>query len=306
MDTITAMRVFSAVARHNSFTAGAKELGLSTKVASNHVRALEARLGVQLLYRTTRRVTLTDTGQAYYDRCIALLDQFDEVEGLVQAQQAELAGLIRVTAPTAFGSRELIDQALASFLSQHPKVQVDLRLADHRVNLIEEGFDLALRFGTLPDSNFLARKILDMRLVTYAAPAYLSSHGTPRHPAALATHNCLLQQSSAEPARWQYSDKGEVMHVRVDGSFRANSPRAVAHMAARGLGIGRTPHYVAAPFLQNGALKLLLEEYEGDALTLHAVYPGTRHLVARVRALIDHLVECFSPRVDDGRPDLHL
>ncbi len=294
MDTLAAMRAFAAVARQHSFTAGARELGLSTKVASNHVRALEERLGVQLLHRTTRKVTLTDTGRAYYERCVPLLDQFDEVESVVQARQSELAGLIRMTAPTAFGSAQLIDQALATFQATHPKVEIDLHLADHRMNIVEEGFDLALRFGALEDSNFMARKLLDMRLVIHAAPSYLSEHGEPRHPSALATHNCLRQQTSAEPALWRFQDENGPFTVRVNGSFRANSPRAVAHMAAGGLGVGMTPLYVAQPFVDTGQLKLLFEDFEATALPLHAVYPGTRHLVARVRALIDHLVDSFS------------
>ncbi len=286
MDTVAAMRAFAAVARQQSFTAGARELGLSTKVASNHVRALEEKLGVQLLHRTTRRVTLTDTGQAYFERCVPLLDQFEELESLVQARQSELAGLIRMTAPTAFGSAELID-ALAPFQAAHPQVEIDLQLADHRINVVEEGFDLAVRFGALEDSTLIARKLLDMRVVVYASPEYLAQHGEPGHPRALATHNCLRMQSPV----WQFRDASGPFSVRVDGAFRANSPRAVAHMAASGYGIGMTPLYVAAPFIESGSLTLLFEDYEATVFPLHAVYPSTRHLVVRVRALIDHLVE---------------
>ena len=288
MDTLSAMRAFTAVARQASFTAGARELGVSTKVASNQVRALETRLGVQLLHRTTRRVSLTDTGQAYFERCVPLLDQLDEVEGLVQARQAELAGPIRITAPTAFGSAELI-RALAPFQSQHPQVELDLQLADHRVNVIEDGFDLALRFGALEDSTLMARKLLDMRVVVTASPGYLAEHGEPEHPRALATHHCLRQQTSSDPALWPFKDADGPFNVRVSGTVRANSPRAIAHLAAAGCGIGMTPLYVVEPFLRRGELKLLFETFEARVFPLHAVYPGTRHLVARVRALIDHL-----------------
>ena len=293
MDTLTAMRAFTAVARQHSFTAGAKELGLSTKVVSNQVRALEEKLGVQLLFRTTRRVSLTDTGQAYYDRCVPLLDQFDEVEDLIQARQSELAGLIRITAPTAFGSAELA-QALAGFQAIHPKVEIDLQLADHRINIVEDGFDLALRFGELEDSTLMARKLLDMRVVVYASPDYLREHGEPGHPQALATHNCLRQQAASDSSHWAFYDGDDLVQVRVSGSVRANSPRAIAHLAASGSGIGRTPLYVAEPFLQRGELKLLFEDYETPGFPLHAVYPGTRHLVARVRALIDYLTTALA------------
>ncbi len=293
MDTLATMRAFAAVARQQSFTAGAKELGLTTKVVSNQVRALEERLGVQLLFRTTRRVSLTDTGAAYFKRCLSLLDQFDEVESLVQARQSELAGLIRMTAPTAFGSAELA-RAIAPFQAQHPQVEIDLQLADHRVNIVEDGFDLALRFGQLDDSTLIARKLLDMRVVVYASPDYLAKYGEPDHPRALVTHNCLRLQTSSDAASWPFRDASGEFNVRVKGSVRANSPRAVAHLAAAGCGIGMTPLYVAEPLLQRGELKLLFEIYEARVFPLHAVYPGTRHLVARVRALIDHLVQALS------------
>ena len=293
MDTLTAMRVFAAVSRKQSFTAGAKELGLSTKVASNHVRALEERLGVQLLYRTTRKVSLTDTGAAYLDRCVPLLDQFDEVEGLVQTRQAELSGLIRLTAPTAFGSAELV-RALAPFQAAHPDVEIDLQLADHRINVVEEGFDLAIRFGELEDSTLMARKLLDMRMVVFASPDYLTQHGTPDHPNDLTAHNCLRMQTTSDPANWLFCEDDKRFNVRVNGTVRANSPRAVAHLAAAGRGIGMTPLYVAEPLLERGELQLLLEPFEARVLPLHALYPGTRHLLARVRGLIDHLVEYFA------------
>ena len=287
------MRTFSAVARHQSFTGGAKELGLSTKVASNQVRALEAKLGVQLFNRTTRRVSLTDTGEAYYARVVPLLDQFDEAESVVQTRQAELAGPIRITAPTGFGSVELV-AALAPFLEQHPKVEIDLRLADHHVNIVEDGIDLAIRFGTLADSTLMARKLLDMRMVVYAAPSYLAAHGEPKHPSALATHTCLRQQFGAESTTWAFMENGKPLNVRVGGSFRANSPRAVAQMAVTGVGIGRTPMYVAKPFIEKGELTLLFEDFETPGIPLHALYPSTRHLVARIRALIDHLAQTLA------------
>lgn len=292
MDTITAMRAFSAVARHLSFTGGAKERGLSTKVVSNQVRYLENRLGVQLFHRTTRRVALTDTGRAYFERCLSLLEEFDDVESLVQEKQSQLAGPIRISAPTAFGSAELV-KALALFQTDHSKVNIDLRLSDHHVNIMEEGFDLAIRFGNLQDSTLISRKLLTMRVVVFASPAYLKTKGVPQHPRALSAHNCLLQNSSAEPTVWQFQEDGDRFSVRVAGGFRANSPRAIAHMAAGSLGIGMTPLYVAEPFLARGELRLLFEAYEATRFPLQAVYPHTKHLVLRTRALIDHLVDYF-------------
>lgn len=293
MDTIDAMRTFVAVAAHASFTGGAKQIGVSTKLASKYVARLEERLGAQLFNRTTRSVTLTDTGHAYLERCIPLLGQLDEMEDVVQERQAELAGPIRITAPTGFGSRELVE-ALRPFQQAHPKVHIDMRLADHHVAIIDEGIDLAVRFGALKDSTLVARKLMDMRPVIVASPAYLKEHGRPAHPSALATHNCLLPLTSPDPTLWQFDMDGMPLSVRVDGSFSANSPRAIVHMALGGLGIGRTPHYTARRFLEAGTLEALFDTYQAAPTTLYAVYPPSRHLTARIRALVDHLANWFS------------
>ncbi|MEP3274962.1 MAG: LysR family transcriptional regulator [Stappiaceae bacterium] len=293
MDTVDCMRAFAAVASHDSFTAGARQLGISTRLASKYVRQLEERLDAQLFNRTTRSVTLTDTGRAYLERCVPLLDQLDEMEGLVQARQSDLAGPIRITAPTGFGSRELV-RALEPFQIAHPKVSIQLHLSDQHVSIVEEGIDLAVRFGALKDSSLIARKLMDMSVVVIASPAYLAKHGTPSHPAALSTHNCLLPLFSPDPHAWKFKIGDKDQTVRVDGTFQANSPRAIAYMAAGSLGVGRCPHYTARPFLEDGSLKVLFEEEESSQSTLYAVYPPNRHLTARIRTLIDHLAGWFA------------
>ena len=293
MDTISAMRTFTVVARHLSFTAAANELSVSTKVVSNQVRQLESRLGVELLHRTTRSVTVTETGSRYLEQVGVVLAQFDELENLVQEQEAELAGPIRISAPTAFGSAELTI-GLASFQILHPRIELDLRLSDQQINLIDEGIDLAVRFGELGDSTLMARKLLDMRVVLFASPHYLDSHGRPNEPSDLSGHNCLIQQTAVEPASWPFRRDEQDFHVRVSGQFRANSPRAITHMARNHCGIGRTPLYVAAPYIDSGELELILENYESRGFPLQVVYPQTKRLTARVRALIDHLAEHFS------------
>ena len=287
------MRAFVAVARQESFTAGAKQLGISTKLASKYVAQLEEKLGVQLLHRTTRRVSLNDTGSAYLERCIPLLDHFDEVESVVQERQAVLAGPIRITAPTGFGSAELVE-AIRPFQIAHPKVLIELALSDQWVSIIDGGFDLAIRFGQLPDSTLMARKLTDMRVVVFASSGYLAEYGRPAHPNALATHNCLLRQSSADATHWRFRVHGEDLAVSVAGNFRANSPRAIAHMATRGLGIGMGPIYSVKRFVESGELEILFTQHEATALPLNAIYPQSRHLVARVRALVDHLGMSFS------------
>jgi len=290
MDTIQGMRVFAAVAAKASFTEGARQIGISTKLASKYVGQLEDRLNAQLFNRTTRSVTLTDTGRSYYERCLPLLEQFDELEGLVQQRQSELAGRIRITAPTGFGSAELI-HVLKPFQTDHPKVSIELHLSDHHVSMVEEGYDLAIRFGALKDSNLVARKLTDMRIVCCASPTYLAEHGTPKEPAALSTHNCLLQTTGNTVDHWPFKGLDDVYNVAVTGNFRANSPRAVAHMAADGLGVGRIPLYTARPFLESGRLHLLFEADEAVSLGLYAAYPQNRHLTARIRALIDFLAK---------------
>ncbi|MBY6142043.1 LysR family transcriptional regulator [Leisingera daeponensis] len=294
MDKLDCMRAFAAVAAQSSFTSGARQLGISTKLASKYVARLEEQLGAQLLNRTTRKVTLTDTGRAYLERCLPLLDQFDELEDVVQLRQQELAGPIRITAPTGFGSRELVE-ALQPFQQAHPKVMVELVLSDRHLPILEEGVDLAVRFGALKDSTLVARKLCDMRLVVVAAPSYLAAQGDPAEPEALATHNCLLQLTSPKPDAWTFGKGAARRAVAVHGSFRANSPRAVAHMAVSGLGIARCPHYTALPFLRDGRLQVLFAQQETDPAVLYAVYPSSRHLTARIRALIEHLAGWFGP-----------
>jgi DNA-binding transcriptional LysR family regulator len=292
IDTIEGMRTFAAVAAHRSFTEGAKQVGISTKLASKYVGQLEARLGAQLFHRTTRSVTLTETGQAYYSRCLPLIEQFDELEGLVQRRQGALAGRIRIAASTGFGTMHLT-QMLRPFQQSNPDVQVELLLSDHNVSLVEEGFDLAIRFGSLSDSSLVARKLTEMPVTCCASPGYLDAHGTPETPEALTGHNCLLLTLGAQPDTWRFKGPQGILGVNVSGSFRSNSLPAVVRMAVDGMGICRLPAYMVRPYLENGSLRALFEMQEIDPLALYVVYPPSRHLTARIRALIDHLSEQF-------------
>ena len=290
MDTIEGMRTFAAVAAHQSFTEGARQVGISTRLASKYIRQLEERLNAQLFHRTTRVVTLTETGRAYFERCQPLIEQIDELESVVQQRQTELAGRIRVTAATGFGTMFLVD-LLRPFQEAHPNITVDLNLSDHNVSVVEEGFDLALRFGGLRDSALMARKLTDMRIICCASPAYLERHGTPQDPTDLPDHDCMPLILGDSPNVWRFRRAGEVETVVVAGRFRSNAPPAVVRMAAGGVGICRLPHYVVAPFLQDGRLVEILQPFEIAPIALYAVYPPSRHLSARIRTLIDHLAE---------------
>lgn len=292
MDKIETMRAFLSVAQEGSFTAAGRRLGLSTKLVSKYVQQLEDRLRTQLFNRTTRSVSLTDMGAAYLDRCRPIVEQVDELDALVLERQTTLAGPIRVTAPTGFGSTRL-PGALLPFMTEHREVEIDLKLADNRIALVEEGFDLAIRIGTLRDSTLIARKIADMPLVTTAAPAYLDAHGRPDNPRALATHNCLIDLNPTDTNVWRFTGKGGEHSVRVSGSLQANSPGAIAQMAIGGLGIARSPLYTVEDALADGRLERVLPDYVTDLFGLYALYPPNRHLTRRVRALIDHLAITF-------------
>ncbi len=288
MDTFEIMRTFVAVAQEGSFTAAGHRLGISTKLTSKYVARLEARLSSQLFNRTTRSVTLTDVGLAYLERCRVILDQMDELDSLVQERQTALAGPIRITAPTTFGSTKLAE-ALIPFMAAHKEVEIDLRLSDRRIALVEEGFDLAIRVGALRDSTLIAKKLSAMPLIVCAAPAYLHEHGRPSDPKALATHNCLIDENPSDPTVWRFRSNGQETSVKVNGTLRGNSPGAIARMAIGGLGIARCPLYVVEQALESGQLEHLFPDYQSDDFGLYALYPPNRHLTARVRALINHL-----------------
>ena len=295
MDTLVGMETFIAVAKQKSFTGGAKVLGISTKLASKYIAKLESKLGAQLLHRTTRSVTLTETGKVYFDRCVSILDQFNELEGVIQAKQSDLAGPIRIAAPTSFGSNELV-KALNIFKKNNPRVSIDLQLSDHRISIVEDGFDLAIRFGDLEDSTLIARKLLNMSVVVFSTPEYLERNGVPKNPEALSTHDCFIFSTSVDPMHWKFKQGRRIYAVPIQGSFRSNSPEAIVNMVLSGAGIGRVPVYLLEKYLESGEVITLFDNLQTDDFALNAIYPPSRHLTSRIRVLIDHLVEYFQNR----------
>ncbi|MQY44418.1 LysR family transcriptional regulator [Epibacterium sp. SM1969] len=289
MDKIETMRAFIAVAQEHSFTSAGRRLGISTKLVSKYVQHLEAQLQARLFNRTTRSVSLTEVGAAYLGRCRSILEQIDDLDALVREHQVELAGPIRITAPTGFGSTRLTE-ALVPFLRAHPDVHLDLQLSDTRVALVEEGLDLAIRIGALRDSTLIARRLADMSLVVSAAPEYLEHHGRPQNPRALSTHTCLVDGNQSNLSAWRFWDDTGQEHVaKLNVTTRANAPAAIARMAMGGLGIARSPHYAVADALKSGQLEEVLPSFRTDTYGVYALYPPNRHLTRRVRALIDHL-----------------
>ncbi|GAB4198584.1 MAG: LysR family transcriptional regulator [Wenzhouxiangellaceae bacterium] len=292
METIDRMRVFVAVAREGSFTRGAEQLNLSVQMASKAVRQLEERLKAQLFDRTTRSVTLNETGQAYFERCLDLLDQFDEVESVVRAEHGTLSGRIRITAPTSFAERYVVPE-LAEFLRRHPGIRIELSITDRKISLVDEGYDLAIRISQLSDSSMVARKLAPMRVIVVASPAYLSKHGTPAEPAELSQHTCIIDSNFKHERRWPFMINGAIERIAVDGPFQANTPEATRQMALAGIGIAHCAKFVITEDLAQGRLVPLFEQLEGYNAGVYALYPHRRHLSARVRALVDHLHNGF-------------
>lgn len=290
MDVIDQMRAFAAVARAGSFTKAAKGAGRSVKAMSQAVALLEARLGVRLLHRTTRRVTLSDAGGAYLERCEALLDDFDAMEAELADRENALGGRIRLTAPVHLGQTRLAE-ALASFMARHPAVEIDLELSYRRVDLVAEGFDFAVRAGALQDSTLTARRLGSSPSVVCAAERYLQTHGRPDHPCDLAAHDCCLDTNAMQPDRWRFRDGDADITVRVAGRFRANAPAAAAVIAGAGLSLARLPATIAAADLRSGRLVPLLENFAPAPVDLFAVFPPGKRRSARVGALIDHLAD---------------
>ncbi|MBF0213611.1 MAG: LysR family transcriptional regulator [Magnetococcales bacterium] len=295
MDRLAFMETFVRVVESGSFAEAARKGGLSRAAVSKYIEALEEHLGIRLLNRTTRSLHLTVEGELYYHRCCRILEEISEAEQSVTHLHAEPRGLLRVSAPMSFGALHLA-QIVTEFLSAHPAVELDLVLNDRFVDLVEEGFDVAVRIGTLGDSTLMVRRLANARLVACASPGYLASRGEPTSPEALSDHSCLLYSYTASPGLWRFRRDGEEFTARVTGLLRANNGEALRLAARSGLGIVLLPTFLVAEDLQAGLLKPLLTDYSLPLLGIHAVCPSTRHVSAKVRKFIDFLVNRLGRR----------
>ncbi|GAA5158159.1 LysR family transcriptional regulator [Viridibacterium curvum] len=303
MDRLEAMQIFCKVVELGSFAAAADRLDISTSAVSRQVAQLEAHLQARLLNRTTRRLSLTDDGRAYYERCLQLLTDLEEAEELVGNSQASLRGTLRLTAPISFGIWQL-PQALADFCAMHPDVKIDLSLSDHQVDMVEAGLDMAIRIGELGTQNLVARPIGKARLMTCASPAYLARRGTPKHPADLRHHACLTYAYNADPHNWRYqgpNEQTEVVHV--SGPAHGNNGIALRELAAQGLGISRAPDFVMQSAVEEGRLVEILPEWNTGLLNIYAAYPSRRHLSAKVRGFVSFLQEWLQSHCPYGKKD---
>jgi DNA-binding transcriptional LysR family regulator len=294
MDRVKAMNVFVEVAGRGGFAPAARHLGLSTSAASRQVRDLESWLGLQLLNRTTRRIDLTDAGKAYLSRCAQIVGAVADLERSAQALGEDPQGELRVTAPLFMG-RHLLGPILPGFLARYPKVKLRLRLLDRMVDLVDEGFDLALRIADLPDSTLIARKLGQTRLLMTAAPAYLAERGVPKQVGDLKHHNCLVDTVAGHGDRWPLeADRHRADRHRaagrVAGNFTVNGGEMVREMTLAGLGLSLLPDFFVAEEVARGRLVAVLEHAVRRSAGIYALYPRTRHLSGPVRALIDALV----------------
>lgn len=289
MDRLDSMRAFVEVVDHAGFAAAARQMGLSRSVVNKAVINLENALGAQLLRRSTRRVTPTETGLAFYDRCVQLLGDFDEAVSSVKALHGDPSGSLRVNAPMSFGTLHLAAVA-AEFMSDHTDIHLELVLNDRFVDPIEEGFDVTLRIGEQsPSASLIAREIVPIRRVLCASPGYLDAIGEPTSPNDLRAHRCLHYGYQASGSRWRLtSPAGEQTHA-INCVMWSNNGEALRDAAINDQGIAFLPTFIAGEALQSGQLRTLLADYPPADLQLCALYPRHRHLSMKVRLFVELL-----------------
>jgi DNA-binding transcriptional LysR family regulator len=297
MDQVAAMRSFRKVLELGSFSAAARQLGLSKAAVSKQVSELEAYLGATLIHRTTRRLHPTDAGQAYFESAVGLLDELEAADAAVRHLQSEPAGTLRVSVPSAFG-QVCLSAMLSELGRRHPKLTVSVEATDRLVDLVEEGFDAAIRIrATLPDSTLIAKRIRQIPIHVVAAPSYLKAHGTPQKPEDLSRHNCFIYTLSSRPFEWSFkaSNSGGARHVKVRGTIHANHGHLLLEPLRDGEGIAMLPEFLLSQDLEKGTIVPLLTKFPADPLTLFVVYPPSRHSSPKIRALVDIVGEWFAP-----------
>jgi len=291
MDRLAALEAFARVAETGSFSAAARALNLSKSLISRQVSALEAELGARLISRTTRSLTLTEAGRGYYEQVTRILAQMEEADLSVSQLQATPRGKLRVNAPMSFSLLRLAP-ALPDFLALYPEIDVDLVMNDRRVDLMEEGFDLAIRIGRLTDSSLVARKLSPVQRLIVASPAYLAERGTPEVPADLRRHDCLCYSNADTIDEWRFCEAdGRPVTIEVKGRVRANNGDLLRIAALRGLGFVDLPNFLVAGDIESGALVPVLQDYVKQDGGVYAVYPHARYLPPKIRVFIDFLAE---------------
>jgi DNA-binding transcriptional LysR family regulator len=287
------MAVFKQAVDGGSFAAAARHFGISPEMAGNHVRSLESRLGVRLLNRTTRQLHPTEVGARYLSRCAGILAEIGDAEAEASALQLSPRGLLRIAAPVTFGVLH-VAPALSDYMARYPEVSVDIAVSDRFVNLIEEGFDLAIRIGDLPESSLIVRRLTSARLVLCASPAYLKRAGPPEAPGDLTRHACLIYSETGSPATWWFqSSDGHAQTVRVSGPLTSTNAAFVHRMALAGHGIVLGPNFSFAEEITAGLLVSLLPNWRSRELSVNVLYPHRPLLSTKIRSFVDFLAERF-------------
>lgn len=295
-DPLEGMSVFAAVVDAESFTGAARQLRVSKGAVSQQIQKLEDRLGVRLLNRTTRRLSLTDEGRTYYEHCRRILDEARDAVDALDNLGAAPRGVLRINAPMSFGILHL-GPAVADFMKAYPEIEIDMSLNDRQIDVVEEGFDMAIRIARLPDSSLIARRLAPCRRVVMASPGYWDRRGRPAHPNDLKDHDALIYDYLPKPNTWTFKEPNTGpegrFSVDVSGRYRANNGEVLLTAAKQGLGIDFAPTFFCCGELQSGELETMLPEYEDDPISVYAVYPHRRHLSPRVRAFVDFLADRF-------------
>ena len=291
-DRLLEMRVFKAVVEAGGFTAAANLLGVSQPFVSQSIHALERRLGVQLLHRSTRQQRLTPEGEQFLSSAKILLESIDEAEALIKS--SEPTGDLRISAPQAFGLDQIVP-LLPHFMATHPKLTVHFSMSDTPVNLIADHIDVAIRMGNLRDSALRSRKLCNLQRVVVASPAYVAAHGEPATPQDLAQHNCLLWDAPrAHLNHWPFMQDGRVEAMVMQGNFRSADGTTLFELCKAGVGIMRLAEHLALPAIRKGELLLLLDDFQAtDDGAIHVVFLPERQLVPRIRAFVDYLADAF-------------
>lgn len=287
MDRLTAMKIFVHVVETGSFSAASERMGLSRAAVSQYVSQLESHLGGRLLNRTTRRVSTTESGRLYFERCKEILSHLAEADGAVSGLTQQPRGTLRISVPTNFAPRHLVP-LVSQFTQTYPEVKVDMTSSNRHVDLVDEGYDLAIRISNMTDSELVAQRLTRCRHVIFASPDYLAKHNTPTTPDDLLHHDCLLYAHTAG-AIWPFHKNGSDHSVKVPHVFKSNDPDILLQAAVAGMGVCMMPTFIVCDEIRSGALKMILEEYETLEMQVYAVYPSRNFLPAKTRLFVDFL-----------------
>jgi DNA-binding transcriptional LysR family regulator len=293
MERLECDRLFVAVMEVGNFSCAAQRLGMSGGQASKLISKLERDLGVQLFKRSTRSLVPTDVGLAYFDKIKVLLDGYDALNDSIKLESESPSGRVRMSVPVTFGSMQLSPHLIA-FAQQHQQIELDISFSDRLVNVVDEGFDLALRIGKLADSSLMARRLCDIRTIVLASPQYLAERGVPAHWNELSSHDCIVDTNFRDPFHWSFKDANTIHELSINGRLRFSNADVCLQAACANLGIANLPTFVAVGALREKQVVQILTNYENDPLGLYVLYPAAKYLARKSRTVIDFLVNAFS------------